>query len=195
MLRYHRLPLLRPVARRMLFHTRQSGRLFQEVKQTVASSAKPEGKPVAPKGGIKQLMSKYGYSALGIYLGFSFIDLPLSFLLVHSAGSDKIEELQGTVMGWFGYTSDPVENAPLESAPVENAPVENAPVETEQPTEGWRSYVSPTLLTEFGIAYALHKSLIVIRLPLTAAVTPSVVAMLQRWGFKIGNKAVTTAVK
>lgn len=184
MLGYHRLtllrPLARPVARRMLFHTKQGGRLFQEVKQTAAASAKPDGKAVAPKRGIKQLMSQYGYSALGIYLAFSFIDLPLSFLLVHSAGSDKIEELQSTVMGWFGYTSDPAESTP---------------VEKEQPTEGWRSYVSPTLLTEFGIAYALHKSLIVIRLPLTAAVTPSVVAMLQRWGFKIGKKVVTTAAK
>ena len=42
--------------------------------------------------------------------------------------------------------------------------------------------------TELALAYAIHKSLIFIRVPITAAVTPKVVKMLRGWGFEIGKK-------
>ena len=44
------------------------------------------------------------------------------------------------------------------------------------------------LWTELALAYAIHKSLIFIRVPITAAVTPKVVKMLRGWGFEIGKK-------
>lgn len=42
--------------------------------------------------------------------------------------------------------------------------------------------------TELALAYAVHKSFIFIRVPLTAAVTPKVVKVLRGWGWNIGRK-------
>lgn len=42
--------------------------------------------------------------------------------------------------------------------------------------------------TELALAYAVHKSFIFIRVPLTAAVTPKVVKVLRGWGWNIGKK-------
>lgn len=42
--------------------------------------------------------------------------------------------------------------------------------------------------TQLALAYAVHKSLIFIRVPLTAAVTPKIVKVLRRWGWDIGKR-------
>lgn len=48
---------------------------------------------------------------------------------------------------------------------------------------------APTgLATQLALAYAIHKSFIFIRVPLTAAVTPKVVKILRGWGWQIGKK-------
>jgi hypothetical protein len=44
------------------------------------------------------------------------------------------------------------------------------------------------LATQLALAYAIHKSFIFIRVPLTAALTPKVVKILRSWGYKIGKK-------
>lgn len=44
------------------------------------------------------------------------------------------------------------------------------------------------LWTELALAYAVHKSFIFIRVPLTAAVTPKIVKVLRGWGWNIGKK-------
>lgn len=44
------------------------------------------------------------------------------------------------------------------------------------------------LATQLALAYAVHKSFIFIRVPLTAAVTPRVVKTLRSWGWDIGKK-------
>lgn len=50
--------------------------------------------------------------------------------------------------------------------------------------------------TQLALAYAIHKSFIFLRVPLTAAVTPKVVKTLRRWGWDIGKrKPKTGAVK
>lgn len=178
---------LRPLSRRALFHTRQAGRLLQKASDNAAAAATKSNAQVkdeAPKKGLKALMKKYGYSALGVYLGLSAIDLPLSFMLVHSVGTDKIVEYENDVKRYFGFEPAPVDSSVTEA-------VEGV-AEAVQP-EGWRKYINPTLLTEFGIAYALHKSLIFIRVPLTAAITPGTVRTLQKWGFNIGKKAASAA--
>jgi hypothetical protein len=41
--------------------------------------------------------------------------------------------------------------------------------------------------TQLALAYAIHKSFIFIRVPLTAAVTPKVVKTLRGWGWNIGK--------
>ena len=44
-----------------------------------------------------------------------------------------------------------------------------------------------TIWTQLALAYAIHKSFIFIRVPLTAAVTPKVVKTLRGWGWNIGK--------
>lgn len=41
--------------------------------------------------------------------------------------------------------------------------------------------------TQLALAYAIHKSFIFVRVPLTAAITPKVVKTLRSWGWNIGK--------
>jgi len=45
-----------------------------------------------------------------------------------------------------------------------------------------------SIWTQLALAYAVHKSLIFFRVPLTAAVLPKVVKTLRGWGWDIGKK-------
>ncbi|KAL8732250.1 MAG: hypothetical protein Q9181_004023 [Wetmoreana brouardii] len=45
-----------------------------------------------------------------------------------------------------------------------------------------------SIWTQLALAYAIHKSFIFIRVPLTAAVTPKVVKVLRGWGWDIGKR-------
>lgn len=49
------------------------------------------------------------------------------------------------------------------------------------------------LATQLALAYAVHKSFIFLRVPLTAAVLPRVVKTLRGWGWNIGKKAPKAA--
>ena len=42
--------------------------------------------------------------------------------------------------------------------------------------------------TQLALAYAIHKSFIFIRVPLTVALTPKVVKVLRGWGWDIGKR-------
>lgn len=58
---------------------------------------------------------------------------------------------------------------------------------------GFKRQVTDTVLssgiwTQLALAYAIHKSFIFIRVPLTAAVTPKVVKILRGWGWDIGKR-------
>ena len=44
-----------------------------------------------------------------------------------------------------------------------------------------------TLWTQLALAYAIHKSFIFVRVPLTVAITPKVVKTLRGWGWNIGK--------
>lgn len=131
--------------------------------------------PPKPATGIKKLIQQYGYSALGVYLSISIIDIPLCWLLVHSAGEDQIRTFQDSVKDFFGYKKEQKE---IEIGD------DNSVGEVEKSSTFW---------TEFAVAYAFHKSLIFIRLPIAAAITPAVVKQLTKWGIKIGKRAPTIA--
>lgn len=42
--------------------------------------------------------------------------------------------------------------------------------------------------TQLLLAYGVHKSLMIFRIPLTAAVTPKIVKTLRGWGYNIGPR-------
>ncbi len=49
------------------------------------------------------------------------------------------------------------------------------------------------LATQLALAYAIHKTFIFIRVPLTAAITPKVVKVLRGWGWDIGKRTTKEA--
>jgi len=49
------------------------------------------------------------------------------------------------------------------------------------------------LATQLALAYAIHKSFIFIRVPITVALTPRVVKVLRGWGWDIGKRTTKEA--
>ncbi|CCH43150.1 hypothetical protein BN7_2697 [Wickerhamomyces ciferrii] len=148
---------------------------FNSTKSQGSSSSSSSGTGEKKKTGIKALIQEYGYSALAIYLGLSAIDFPLCFIAVHSIGEDKIHEYQDKAKEFIGIT-----------------PKEREPKTDTDKEESNGSIWSSTLLTEAILAYGIHKSLIFIRLPITAAITPSIVGKLRSMGFNIGSTKLKT---
>lgn len=142
-----------------------------------------------PKG-LKALMKEYGYSALGVYLVLSVLDLPICYAMVHTAGREKIEYYENKVKQYFGYgKSDEELQRIQEINKIEEAKEQQDAPQDESSLFSWFSW------TEFVIAYGIHKSVFIfVRVPLTAALTPTIVKTLRGWGFKIGSdKLATTA--
>lgn len=131
-------------------------------------------KPIAPakEGRWKKLMKQYGYAGVGVYVALSIIDLPFCYLLVASVGDEKIKEYQDKVKQFFGFGKDK---------------------NPEDATDKSSKY--GTFLTTFFIAYGVHKSLVFIRLPITASITPGVVKQLQKWGFKVGTTSARKVIQ
>lgn len=139
-----------------------------------------------PKG-LKALMKEYGYSALGVYLVMSALDMPLCYAVVHTAGRENIEYYENKVKQYFGYGKSDEELKRIQEI--------NRLEEAEHPEDKLTGLFSWFSWTEFAIAYGIHKSVFIfVRVPLTAALTPSIVKTLRSWGFKIGSdKLATTA--
>ncbi|KAI1495109.1 peptide alpha-N-acetyltransferase Nat2 [Biscogniauxia mediterranea] len=149
---------------------------------------------------LKKLSREYGWSALGVYLALSVLDFPFCFLLVRIVGTERIGELEHFVVSnvkklipepvrerWNEYRKA------LKEAEQEN--LGNNDVAEHVEMAGWgveeaekRNKAEASLGTQLALAYAIHKSFIFIRVPLTAAVTPKVVKVLRSWGWNIGKR-------
>lgn len=139
-------------------------------------------KAEAPKG-IKALVKEYGYSALGVYLFLSALDLPVCYAIVHLFGKEEIQKYENQAKQYFGFGKSDSE---LEKEQ-QISRVEEAQEPEEPGLFPWFSW------TEFAIAYGIHKSVFIfVRVPLTAAITPGIVKVLRRWGFKIGTNSLAT---
>lgn len=175
---------------RKFYSTEEKSSQFDENK-----SKSNNGKKNEPHG-IKGLMAKYGYSALIVYILLTCVDLPLCFLGVHSLGEEKIKIYLNRGKQLIGM-GEPDESkviqdvrrkqAHREAVQAENADkVEDASRKTFN--ERWQEMKDSTLLAELLIAYGIHKSLIIVRVPLTAVLTPSFVKLLQRFGIDLMKK-------
>uniref|UniRef100_A0A0B7JZJ4 DUF1279 domain-containing protein n=2 Tax=Bionectria ochroleuca TaxID=29856 RepID=A0A0B7JZJ4_BIOOC len=146
---------------------------------------------------FKKLTREYGRAAVGVYFLLSILDMPFFFLLVQAVGTEKIayvehkvvsaittfipESVQqsfssawSAVMGIFKGKKDTASEAPVEGWGVEEAQE--------------RASHNASLATQLALAYAIHKSFIFVRIPLTVAVTPRIVKQLRAWGWNIGKK-------
>lgn len=153
--------------------TQRSLKSYRNVRfnSTVTNGLKKatESEPVKKKLSVKDLFKKYGYVALSIYLSLGAVDLAICYVVVDQAGAEVMKEYENKVKQFFGFGS-------------ENAKPENN-----------EDLKSASFWTKFLIAYGLHKSLIFIRLPITASITPSVVRKLQSWGYNVGAGKIAKA--
>ncbi|WQF88614.1 hypothetical protein CDEST_13628 [Colletotrichum destructivum] len=149
---------------------------------------------------LKKLSREYGWSAVGVYLALSVLDFPFCFLLVRIVGTDRIGRLEHWIVSNVKKViPDSVQNrwseyrAALSKAETEQLGSDDISEAVEM--AGWgveeaerRNKAEASLGTQLALAYAIHKSFIFLRVPLTAAVTPKVVKVLRSWGWQIGKR-------
>ncbi|KAG6004327.1 hypothetical protein E4U54_000550 [Claviceps lovelessii] len=150
---------------------------------------------------LKRLSKEYGWSAVGVYLALSVLDFPFCFLLVRIVGTDTIGKVEHYVISsvsqfipeivrqkWHEYWHS------IKSTEAET--LGNDAISNKAEMAGWgvkeaqqHHKEEASLGTQLALAYAIHKSFIFFRVPLTAAVTPKVVRILRSWGWNIGKRA------
>ncbi|KAH3901760.1 Nat2p SCDLUD_001536 [Saccharomycodes ludwigii] len=160
-------------------------------KSNYSSSSSNSTNNTKKNSKLRELMKKYGFSALGVYLTLSLIDLPICFYMVHSMGEERIKLALNSIKNLVGLGMDEEELKTQIRIKQEQRQREqdgNATNNSHGLSWYWEYLKESNILTEFLIAYGIHKSLIFIRLPITAAITPSIVKYLQRLGFNIGKK-------
>ncbi|KAK8204299.1 hypothetical protein BKA81DRAFT_386859 [Phyllosticta paracitricarpa] len=127
---------------------------------------------------MRKLSREYGWVALGVYLGLSVLDFPFCFLAVRMLGTDRIGRWEHAVIqGFWDLVTSRMALHTGSTRPT-------SPIRATKQV----GKVAAPIWTQLALAYAIHKSFIFIRVPLTAAVTPKVVKVLRRWGWDIGKK-------
>ncbi|KAF2967624.1 hypothetical protein GQX73_g5943 [Xylaria multiplex] len=173
---------------------RTNGRSFHKASRLRGSKPNPS-KPNAqePQGlsaRLKKLTREYGWAAMGVYLSLSVLDFPFCFLLVRVVGTERIGELEHWLVSHVSKViPDSVRNRWNEyRAALKEAKREQSGGEEEVEVAGWgveqadeRNKTEASLGTQLALAYAIHKSFIFLRVPLTVAVTPKVVKVLRSW--------------
>ncbi|KAK4241641.1 hypothetical protein C8A03DRAFT_40995 [Achaetomium macrosporum] len=162
------------------------------------ADAAASGESLSISARMKKLSREYGWTAAGVYLALSVLDFPFCFLLVRTVGTEKIAHIEHVVVSnikkaipegvqtWWRDYRQAVGEAKRERMGETGEPdviyhgVEEAEQRSRQ--EG------ASLATQIALAYAIHKSFIFLRVPLTAAVTPKVVKVLRSWGWEIGKR-------
>ncbi|RMZ86714.1 hypothetical protein DV736_g6061, partial [Chaetothyriales sp. CBS 134916] len=125
-----------------------------------ASSAAEQ--PLSLSQRLKKLSREYGWAAVGVYFTLSALDFPFCFLAVRTLGTDRIGHWEHVIVSRH---------------------VDHGYKEAEAANRGSNA----SIWTQLALAYAIHKSFIFLRVPLTAAVTPKVVKTLRGWGWNIGT--------
>jgi N-terminal acetyltransferase 2 len=153
---------------------------------------------------------------VGVYLALSALDFPFCFLAVRMLGTDRIGRWEHNVIDAFWkavrvpfpdlgkkeleagageIVLDGVarEGGSWGTSGVEQAEADNSGIDASMfVLKIYCIYYWLTcrlgLWTQLALAYAIHKSFIFIRVPLTAAILPKVVKTLRGWGWDIGKR-------
>ncbi|CAN8106019.1 unnamed protein product [Discula destructiva] len=168
-------------------------------RRSQAEGAKAE-ESLSLSGRLKKLSREYGWSAVGVYLGLSVLDFPFCFLLVKWAGTERIATIEEWVVShvqqiipesaqqqwhdWRGAMKGAEKDEVGDNHISED--IEKVGWGVEKAQQAHKADAS--LATQLALAYAIHKSFIFVRVPLTAAVTPKVVKVLRSWGWQIGKR-------
>lgn len=160
---------------------------------------------------FKKLSREYGWSALGVYLLLSALDFPFCFLAVRTLGTERIAYWEHLIVEGFWTLvrvampdAGKQQEATAEAVAREGADTWDHGVEAADAKNksdkactclckfAVQLYTTNTsfqaLWTQLALAYAIHKSFIFVRVPLTAAITPKVVKVLRSWGWDIGKR-------
>ncbi|KAL1978034.1 hypothetical protein VTN31DRAFT_893 [Thermomyces dupontii] len=163
------------------------------------SSNQQSQQPTSLSARLKTLSREYGWSALGVYLALSALDFPFCFAAVRVLGVERIGHAErvvvDTVKGLlkrlfpFGATQESHGEGGVEGGEAGGLAARfdddhHGVLEATKANEG----EGASIWTQLALAYAIHKSFIFIRVPLTAAITPKVVKTLRRWGWDIGKR-------
>ncbi|KAF2210400.1 hypothetical protein CERZMDRAFT_113321 [Cercospora zeae-maydis SCOH1-5] len=157
----------------------------------VADGAKPRSLSER----MKDMSRKYGWTVTGIYLGLSVLDFPFCFLAVKWLGTERIAEVEHTIMDGFWNMAEKVmpslqERRLAKEAGAAEEAATAAREAGDQVVEQAKTK-NPGLGTQLLLAYGVHKSLIFFRIPITLAITPKVVKQLRKWGWQIGKPKST----
>jgi len=128
---------------------------------------------------LKALSKEYGWTALGVYLGLSALDFPFCYLAVNWVGAEKVGEWEHAIVGSVKAAVNSVVPGLMKD--------KNDGDETDGTVLVGDS---ASIWTQLALAYAVHKSLVVFRVPLTAAILPKVVKTLRAWGWRVGRRTV-----
>ncbi|RJE22031.1 peptide alpha-N-acetyltransferase Nat2 [Aspergillus sclerotialis] len=155
------------------------GRAFRRLN----SSSTKSGEPASFSQRMRKLSREYGWSALGVYLLLSALDFPFCFAAVRLLGVDRIGHIERVIVDSIKSVL-PGTGKPQSDLGGDDEENQSQLAEAEQRNKGEEA----SLWTQLALAYAIHKSFIFFRVPLTAAVTPKVVKVLRRWGWDIGKR-------
>ncbi|KAK7413525.1 DUF1279 superfamily [Neonectria punicea] len=164
----------------------------------------PTVKEVAPPTGLKarlkKLIKDYGWVTLGVYIGLTILDFPFCFLFVRAVGTEAIGRVEHTVTTTVkDMIPESVKEAWrslwLSFKKAESKAFGDGDISDTMEMATWgvekaekQNHNAASLATQLAFAYAIHKSFIFLRVPLTAWLTPKVAKLLQSWGWKIGKK-------
>lgn len=198
-------PKAQDVARRMFSITRP-----KRTSKPTPQLGSPEPAPSLSQR-LKKLSREYGWTAVGVYLALSALDFPFCFLAVRALGTERIGQWEHNVVQWVksiiaipfpGLVKDTGESHAAGAETVEAAAREGSVAFDDELQKArdskaskWLKRISMTpadhheaIWTQLALAYAIHKSFIFIRVPLTAAILPKVVKTLRGWGYDIGKR-------
>ncbi|KAI9664538.1 MAG: hypothetical protein M1821_005984 [Bathelium mastoideum] len=139
---------------------------------------------------------------MGVYLTLSALDFPFCFLAVRLLGTERIGRWEHVVVETFWKVVE-VPFPYIRGSKAEAQVIIPSEELVRREGGGWgveeaeaeNQSERASLWTQLALAYAIHKSFIFIRLPLTVAVTPKVVKTLRGWGWNIGKRKAKTAGK
>ncbi|KAM5437643.1 DUF1279 superfamily [Microsporum ferrugineum] len=137
---------------------------------------------------MRTLSREYGWAAVGVYFFLSALDFPFCFAAVRLLGVERIGHYEHVIVGsvkdaiakiWPSKEAD----ARPRSEDDNEIGIADDIEEAQKANRGEAS-----IWTQLVLAYAIHKSFIFIRVPLTVAVTPKIVKTLRSWGWNIGKR-------
>ncbi|KAJ1511415.1 hypothetical protein HMI54_000660 [Coelomomyces lativittatus] len=134
---------------------------------------------------MKLLVQRYGRPAFWTYVGVSTLDFSMALVVVHQGWMDP------WWVPWLArWGIQVVKNKAPDSLDQKRPSLSSSTLPPTTTTTTTTSSAGPTksIWTSVVIAYAVHKLLLPLRIPLTMAITPSVARFVQQRGWGVMKK-------